>query len=104
MLITVAVCTWNRAGLLDRTLSRMCQLRVPEGVEWELLVVNNNCTDETDAVLARYQGRLPLRRLSEPSQGHSHARNRAVRAARGELLIWTDDDVLVEPDWIAGYV
>jgi glycosyltransferase involved in cell wall biosynthesis len=45
-----------------------------------------------------------LRRLFEPRQGLSHARNRAVAAARGEALLWTDDDVLVEPDWLTEYV
>lgn len=101
MNITVAVCTWNRAALLDRTLARMRDLVVPPGVTWELLVVNNNCTDDTDAVVARHADHLPLCRLLETKQGHSNARNCAVRHARGELLIWTDDDVLVEPDWLA---
>ncbi|HZW29633.1 MAG TPA: glycosyltransferase, partial [Isosphaeraceae bacterium] len=44
-----------------------------------------------------------IRRLFEPRQGKSHACNLAVAAARGELMIWTDDDVLVDPDWIATY-
>jgi GT2 family glycosyltransferase len=102
--ITVAVCTWNRAALLDQTLATMQQLRVPAGLEWELLVVNNNCTDDTDAVIADHSRRLPLRRLFEPKQGHAHARNRALAAAAGELILWTDDDVLVDPQWCAEYV
>jgi hypothetical protein len=68
------------------------------------LVVNNNSTDDTDEILARYTGALPLRRLFEPKQGHSYARNCAIEAARGDLLIWTDDDVLVDEDWLAEYV
>jgi glycosyltransferase involved in cell wall biosynthesis len=103
MLITIAICTWNRARLLDQTLSQMQGLRVPPSVEWELIVVNNNCTDDTDEVLQRQAQHLPLRRLHEPKQGHTHARNCAVAATRGELLIWTDDDVLLEPDWLAHY-
>jgi glycosyltransferase involved in cell wall biosynthesis len=104
MQVTVAICTWNRSQLLDQTLARMADLRIPEGVTWDLLVVNNNCTDDTDAVLAKHQQRLPLRRLFEPRQGQSNARNCAMAVARGELLIWTDDDVLVDPDWLAEYV
>lgn len=104
MKLTVAICTWNRADLLDQTLAEMRRLRIPEGVEWELLVVNNNCTDHTDEVLARHAGHLPLRRLLEPKQGLSHARNCAVTAAAGELILWTDDDVLVDPEWLAEYV
>ena len=104
MKITVAICTWNRARLLDLTLSEMRQLRIPDGIEWELLVVNNNCTDDTDEVIARHARHLPLQRLLERKQGHSHARNCAVDAASGELLIWTDDDVLVDPLWLSEYV
>ena len=40
--ITVAICTWNRADLLDQTLSQMRALDVPRDVQWELLVINNN--------------------------------------------------------------
>src|SRR4051812_1329005 len=101
MLVTVAICTWNRAALLDRTLARLRDLRIPPGLSWELLVVDNNCTDETSAVLARHAKHLPLRALHEPKQGHSHARNRAVAEARGDLLLWTDDDVLAHADWLA---
>ncbi len=101
MHITVAICTWNRAALLDQTLTRLRDLRIPPGLSWELLVVENNCTDSTADVLARHATLLPLRTLHEPHQGHSHARNRAVAEARGELLLWTDDDVLAHPDWLA---
>ena len=65
MRISVAICTWNRAGLLDQTLAEMCKLRIPAGVDWELLVVNNNSTDHTDEVIARHSKLLPLRGLFE---------------------------------------
>lgn len=103
MHLTVAVCTWNRAPLLDRTLARMRDLRLPPGATWDLLVVNNNCTDDTDAVIARHQPHLPLTRLFEAKQGQSNARNCAIDAAAGDLLVWTDDDVLVDPDWLGQY-
>lgn len=103
MRLTVAICTWNRAALLDETLARMQRLRVPAGIEWELIVVNNNCTDATDDVLARHALHLPLRRLVEPKPGLSNARNCAVAAATGEYVLWTDDDVLVDPDWLRAY-
>lgn len=103
MTVTVAICTWNRAALLDQTLARMRELVAP-GVEWELLVVNNNSTDHTDAVIEKHASALPLRRLLETKQGLSNARNCAVENARGDFLIWTDDDVLVDPNWLAAYV
>ncbi len=105
MHVTVAICTWNRCELLEQTLLGLERLRVPPGVEWELLVVNNNCTDDTAAVLDRHvrAGRLPIRPLLEPKQGHSNARNCAITAARGDLLLWTDDDVHVDPGWLEAY-
>ncbi len=106
MRFTIAICTWNRADLLDQTLATMAGVRVPSGVEWEVLVVNNNCTDATDEVIEHHValGKLPIRRLFEPKQGHSNARNCAIAAARGDLIIWTDDDVRVEAGWLEAYV
>jgi len=103
-LITIAICTWNRAAILDRTLESFQSLRIPDGVDWELLLVDNNCTDETPEVARRHAAHLPLRLLVEPVQGVGIARNRAISAARGEYLLFTDDDVLVDPSWVASYV
>jgi glycosyltransferase involved in cell wall biosynthesis len=104
MLLSVAVCTWNRADLLAATLEGLTrQGPLPDGDAWELVLVDNNSTDGTPAVAERFAGRLPLRYLREPEQGLSRARNRAAREARGELLVWTDDDVLVDPGWLAAY-
>jgi glycosyltransferase involved in cell wall biosynthesis len=103
MRITVAVCTWNRCHLLKQTLEQMTKLSIPAGVEWELLVVNNNSTDETDEVIESFAGRLPVRRLFEPKPGKSNALNLAVREAGGDYIIWTDNDVLVDTEWVAEY-
>jgi glycosyltransferase involved in cell wall biosynthesis len=101
MNVTVAICTWNRADLLRKTLESMTSLAVPSNCEWELIVVNNASTDSTKSVLNAFSHRLPLRPVFEPRQGHSNARNRAVAEANGDLLIWTDDDVLVDSRWLA---
>jgi glycosyltransferase involved in cell wall biosynthesis len=102
MFVTVAICTWNRAKLLDQTLSRMREIRIPTGADWELLIVNNNCTDDTDRVIEEHQAGLPIRRLHEKAQGLSNARNCAMTHARGDVIVWTDDDVDPEPDWLCG--
>ena len=102
--LTVAICTWNRCELLRQTLERMTRLSVPAGLDWELVVVNNRSTDGTDAVLGGFKDRLPLRRVFEPTPGQSNARNAAIGEARGEYIVWTDDDVLVDPGWLAAYV
>ena len=106
MIVTVAICTWNRAKMLDQTLVQMAKLRIPQGIEWELLVVDNNSTDETTQVLTRHlvSKVLPLRVVVERKQGQSNARNRAIDEAQGEMILWTDDDVLVHSEWLSSYV
>jgi glycosyltransferase involved in cell wall biosynthesis len=104
MRVTVAICTWNRAELLDQTLTTLRRLAIPFDVRWEVLVVNNACTDGTDEVLTRQAKRLPLRRLYEPTPGKSRALNAAIRAIDSDLILWSDDDVLVDPHWLAEYV
>ena len=101
---TIAICTWNRSDLLDKTLVQMRRLAIPAGMNWEIVVVNNRCTDNTDEILARHAESLPVRRIFEEQQGQSHARNAASLAARGELIVWTDDDVLVDRHWLGEMV
>ena len=98
--VTIAICTWNRSESLRRTLEQFTRLEADAGCSWELLVVNNNSTDGTDAVVESFGSRLPVRLLHESQAGQSYARNLAIREARGRVIAWTDDDVLVEPDWL----
>ena len=104
MRVTVAICTWNRAAILDETLEAMRPMIIPAGVEWELLVVNNDCTDTTDEVASRHASHLPVRLIHEPRKGKSNAANTAMDAASGDLILWTDDDVLVSEGWLASVV
>ena len=103
MFITVAICTRNRAESLRRTLASVAAMKVPRDLAWELVVVNNESTDHTDEVIGEYRDRLPIRQEFESQPGHSNARNRAIAAARGEYIVWTDDDVVVRPDWLQAY-
>jgi glycosyltransferase involved in cell wall biosynthesis len=101
-MISVAICTFNRAASLRKTLASFAACRVPSGVEWELLVVDNGSTDGTREVVREFEDVLPLRYLFEPAQGLAYARNRAVTETP-DILLFTDDDVRVETDWIAAY-
>lgn len=103
MLISVAICTLNHAESLRRTLESLAIMRVPEDVDWEVVVVNNGCTDHSDDIIAAFADRLPLRRELEPERGLSRARNRAIDAVKGDYVLWTDDDVVVHPCWLAAY-
>lgn len=104
MRVSVAICTWNRSQLLRRTLEQMCCLVTPTDLEWELILVDNNSTDDTRQVAEQFVGRLPIRYVFEPKQGLSHARNHAVQEAQGDYILWMDDDVLVDEGWMQAYV
>lgn len=103
-MITIAVCTWNRARMVEETLRSFTQMEIPSGLEWEVVVINNNSPDDTAAVLEGFTSRLPLRYFLESQQGIAHARNRAALEARGDFILWTDDDVRVKPNWLRGYI
>ncbi len=103
MLITVGICTFNRAESLRGTLDSLGAMRVPNDLAWEIVIVNNNCTDFTDDLISQYVGRLPVRREFEPAPGKSNALNRVIDVAKGEYIVWTDDDVLVDIGWLTAY-
>src|SRR5690349_1336953 len=103
MLITVAICTFNRAESLRRTLDSLVKMHVPGTLTWEVLVVNNNSNDHTEAVMASYCDRLPIRWEFEAQPDHCNARNRAIDTETGDYFVWTDDDVLVSQDWLSAY-
>lgn len=102
--ISVIICTYNRSESLRRTLQVFCDLEIPCGVTWELLVVDNNSKDATRMVCNDFAARLPLRYLFEASQGQSNALNRGVEEAKAGLLLFTDDDVDVEPLWLVNFL
>jgi glucosyl-dolichyl phosphate glucuronosyltransferase len=100
--ITVILCTFNRCATLAKALSSVAASALPESVQWEVLVVDNNSTDRTRAVVEEICSRHPgrFRYLFEARQGKSYALNTAVQTALGDLLAFVDDDVTVEPTWL----
>ncbi|HEX8742415.1 MAG TPA: glycosyltransferase family 2 protein [Thermoleophilaceae bacterium] len=100
-LASVIVCTRNRADYLEGALDSI--LADSPGVGWELIVVDNASTDGTRAVVEARQAEakdVPVEYALEERLGHSHARNRGIADARGELIVFTDDDVIVEAGWL----
>jgi glycosyltransferase involved in cell wall biosynthesis len=99
---TVLIATYNRAAFLDRTLQSVGGLAVATGRRWEAIVVDNNSTDDTRAVVERHARAfpVPLLYLFEPRQGRSSALNAGIAAATGRVIAMTDDDVRVEPGWL----
>src|SRR6516162_10085128 len=103
MFITVAICTLNRAESLRRTLASVGEMRVPDDLSWEIVIVHSS-TDHTEDVIREYVDHLPVRWEFEPRPGKSNAQNRAIDLAKGDYIVWTDDDVVVDPGWLTAYV
>jgi len=104
--ISVLICTYNRARLLRETLTALQSQQPPADCEVEIIVVDNNSTDNTPAVVAESaaHGGFRVVSLKESRQGKSFALNTGLAHASGEVLALTDDDVIPAPDWLARIV
>lgn len=96
---SIVIATYNRADELRRTLQSLTGLRMARR---EIIVVDNNSTDATPAVVheAAATSPVPIRYVHEPVQGRSAALNAGIAAAEGQIIVTTDDDVRVEADWL----
>lgn len=100
MKYSVVIATYNRADELVRTLDSLRGLQVND--LWEVIIVDNNSKDNTREVVLKAAEKypVPLRYVHESQQGRSAALNAGIKAAQGEIIAVTDDDVRVEPDWL----
>ena len=96
--ISVVLCTYNRSSLLTDALTALVGQTDAPG--YEVVVVDNNSSDNTRDVIARFVGRGTVRSVFEPVQGLSHARNRGIATSTGAIVAFTDDDVRVSPMWV----
>lgn len=99
--IDLVICTYNNAELLDKVLDAISKQRVSTQINWRVLVVDNNCTDNTPEVVEKYSrsGKLRITMISEPRQGLTPARVCGVRNTSGEWIAFIDDDCLLEDEW-----
>ena len=100
--ISVVLSTYNRCPILPFALDSVLQ-QTPGDVSWEVIVVDNNSSDETQAVVASFIGRghSNLHYVFEGRQGVSYARNAGIERARAPIIAFFDDDVCVSPTWVA---
>lgn len=101
--LTIAIPTHNRSRTLRATLDSIDALELPAAFEAETLIIDNNSTDDTARVIEEFtkSARILARRIFEPWQGSSFARNRAIDEARGDYILFIDDDAIAEPRWAA---
>ena len=102
-MISICICTYNRSESLWRTLDSLAHQDDINSIAVEVLVVDNNCTDDTPKVIEAFREKLPIRRVTETRQGLAHARNRAIAEFKGDVLLFTDDDMYLTPGWLAAY-
>jgi glycosyltransferase involved in cell wall biosynthesis len=100
--LSVIICTYNRADKLANCLDALRKTVPPIHWDWELLVVDNNSSDRTQELVGALlgSGALPVRYVFEAEQGLCAARNRGLAEARGDVVAFTDDDCLVDANWL----
>ncbi len=101
-MITVGFCTVDRLGPLETNLRDLAKQNLSGLPEVELLIVLNNSPRESHEIVDRFIPDLPFpcRKISEPNQGVNFGRNRIAEEARGEIVVFTDDDLVRDPDWL----
>src|SRR5688572_31269823 len=101
--LTVLVSTCNRARDLERLLASLARATLKPGRTWELILVDNNSTDDT-AIVATSAPPLPngarVEYVFERRQGKSYGLNSGLAAARGRIIAFTDDDTIVPDNWL----
>lgn len=97
---SVLICTYNRAALLQETLESLHSVRTVR--EWDVVVVDNNSSDDTREVVERAiaLSAVPVTYVFEARQGKSYALNTGIEQCRGDIIVFTDDDVRVAPGWL----
>lgn len=104
MIASIAICTHNRASDLREALQSLARQKFP--APYEVIVVDNRSADRTKQVTleAQAQMQVPVRYVYEERLGLSVARNRAIREAEGEYILFLDDDAAASADWIGEIV
>lgn len=102
--LTVVICTYNGAKRLPSVIDCLRNQINTDKIPWEIIVVDNNSTDDTARLVRDYQSNwqetYPLKYCFEPKQGLAFARRKAIEEARGIFLGFLDDDNLPAPNWV----
>ena len=104
-MISVIICTYNRQKYIYNVLKSLAEGTMPVA-DYEIVLVDNNCTDDTRSEVERFQADFPgveLRYVTETNQGLSHARNRGIKESKGDILVYVDDDATVNPGYLKAY-
>lgn len=97
--LTLIICTYKRGKSIDQTLNAL-QGQLPSSTKWQLLIVDNADDIETHQVAKKYQDTLPVELIIEKKPGQNSARNAAIPHIKGELVVFTDDDITPQENWL----
>lgn len=105
--LSIIVATYNRGVQLARTLNSLAEQSLDKTL-WEAVIVNNNSSDDTEELFARFKSEIPdawnIEMVFEGSQGLSHARNKGIAASRGEYIAFIDDDEMANTGFAKYYL
>ena len=104
-MLSVILCTYNRDKYIYNVLKSLAENTLPPD-RYEIVLVDNNCTDNTRGECDRFVKDFPdvtFRYFVETNQGLSHARNRGIRESKGDILVYVDDDALVNKEYLQTY-
>lgn len=102
-MLSVIICTYNRDKYIYTTLEKLAKNNLPFS-EYEIILVNNLCTDKTEEKCFSFHSQYPsvnFRYFIEENQGLSYARNRGIKEAIGDMFVFLDDDAFVDVDYLA---
>ena len=104
-MLSVILCTYNRDKYIYNVLKSLAENTLAPD-QYEIVLVDNNCTDNTHAECDRFVHDFPdvrFRYFVETNQGLSHARNRGIKESKGEIFVYVDDDALVNKQYLQTY-
>ena len=101
-MLTVLIASRNGEAVLPRTLAALCAQTLPFD-QWKVVVADNGSTDGTAEVMESFARRLPLSSVYEASPGKNRALNKALALAEGDLLVFSDDDVVTPKQWLSAF-
>ncbi len=104
--LSIIMCTYNRFKRLNNTFRHLEAMVIPEGLTWDIVVIDNNSDDNTRGVVEDFCRRdaLNISYLFEPRQGKSFALNRGLEQVSGEIIAFLDDDVVVDKGWLIALI
>ena len=104
-MLSIIICTYNRDKYIYNVLKSLAENTLPKDL-YEIVLIDNNCSDNTRSECERFITDFPqvtFRYFVETNQGLSYARNRGIKESNGDVLVYVDDDALVNPEYLQTY-